>query len=229
MLPRMRSRRIFRWLPILRFSAALAVAAPVLPACSDSGDGKEAPTATDGASSMEPPAGETRRQSAVQLKLDDGDELLTGGAQLQVRELNPVVNLVVTTTFEFNHDDLLEFKLAFEGVENTVGSHSSEFTSASNSAASAVAYLERISYLSQSGTLDVTLTGDGAIHGRFDAELAPDAAGSSDPAGVPASAKNFNVTGTFDGTWSLVCRSPVIGLPGDHSVADSPYCRSLAF
>ena len=227
----MRSRRIFRWLPSSLCSAvssaAVAASAVVLLAgCSDSK--QESPAATAGASSM-PPSGVSRSESAVQLTLDGVHEVLNGGAQLEVRELRPVVNLVVTTVFESKPNDLLEVNLAFEGVENTVGTHTSQFGGESNSPAFAVAYLEQISYLSQSGNLEVTLTGDGAISGRFDAELAVDAAGSSDPAGVPASAKNFSISGSFAGTWSLLCRSPVLALPGDHSVADSPYCNNLEF
>jgi hypothetical protein len=214
----MRSRRIFRWL--------LPAALVLLVGCGDSG--QEAPAPAEAAASMPLPSVD-RSASAVQLTLDGVHEVLTGGARLEVRELNPVVHLVVTTVFASNHDDLLELDLTFEGVENAVGSHSSELGGQSNSPAFAVAYLERISYLSQSGSLDVTLTGDGAIHGRFDAELAVDAEGSSDPTGIPASAVNFNLSGAFEGTWSLLCRSPVLALPGDHSVADSPYCNQLEF
>jgi len=230
-MPRMRSRRIFRWLPKLRWSVLVASAlAPealvLLAGCGDSGgEAPAAPAAPAGAASMQP----SNSESAVQLTFDGVHEVLSGGAQLEVRELNPVVNLVVTTVFESNHDDLFTLELAFEGVENAVGSHSSEFSGESNSAALAVAYLEQISYASQSGSLDVTLTGDGSINGRFAVDLAVDVAGSSDPAGVPASAMPFSVSGTFAGTWSLLCRSPVIGLPGDHSVADSPYCNNLEF
>jgi hypothetical protein len=221
----MRSPRIFRWLSTLRFSALVPLAALPLPGCADSK--REPPAATGGSTSM--PPGVDRHDSVVELRLDGTPEVLSGGARLEVRELYPVVNLVVTTVFESNHDDLLQIQLAFDGVENAVGAHRSEFGGLSNSAAVAVAYLERISYSSQSGSLDVTLTGDGAIQGRFDAELAVDVQGSSDPDGIPASAKNFSIAGTFEGTWSLFCRSPVVGLPGDHSVTDSPYCNNLEF
>jgi hypothetical protein len=238
----MRSRRIFRCLPWSPFSVAVrweavllkavllkavtASAVVLLAGCSDSK--RESPAASAGASSL-PPSGVSRSESAVQLTLDDVHEVLSGGAQLEVRELRPVVNLVVTTVFESKQDDLLEVHLAFEGVENAVGTHRSELGGQANSPAFAVAYLELISYVSQSGNLEVTLSGDGAISGQFAADLVVDEAGSSDPAGVPASAKDFSISGSFAGTWSLLCRSPVIGLPGDHNVADSPYCNNHQF
>jgi len=223
----MRTRRNFRW-PSISVSvlAVLVPSAVLLAACKDSG--QEPPAAAAGAAGMQVSGG-YRKESAVQLTLDGVHEVLRGGAQLEVRELNPVVNLAVTTVFASNNNDLLELKLAFEGVDQVVGAHRSEFGGLSNSAARAVVYRDKISYSSQSGSLDVTLTGDGGIRGRFDAELAVDVEGSADPASVPASTKNLSVSGTFEGTWSLVCRSPVLNLPGDHSVADSPYCNQLEF
>jgi len=164
----------------------------------------------------------------VELTLDGVHELLSGGAQLQVRELNPVVNLAITTVFNSNNDDLLQFTLALDGVQNAMGSHHSEFVEDANSTATAVAYLERVSYSSVSGTLDVTLKNDHTIAGLFDAVLAEDPTPGTDPALVTRHA-DFEISGSFAGTWALVCRSPVIGLPGDHSVADSPYCKQLAF
>src|SRR5437868_855154 len=113
----MHSRRIFRWLPSSSFSIAVlleALAASALVLLAGCGDSKhESPAASAGATSM-PPSGVSRSESAVQLTLDGVHEVLSGGAQLDVRELRPVVNLVVTTLFESNHNDLLEVHLAFE-------------------------------------------------------------------------------------------------------------------
>ena len=140
-----------------------------------------------------------------------------------------MVNLAVTTVFDSNHDDLVELHLALDGVKNAMGFHRAEFASAANNPALAVAYLERVSYSSQSGTLEVTLKNDRTIEGRFAAMLSQDATPGGDPALAPPPVDDFGISGTFSGTWSVVCRSPVIGLPGDHSVADSPYCNNLAF
>jgi hypothetical protein len=225
----MRSGEFFGWLS--------ALAALFLGAGCGSGD-KPAngdPSGAGGSVSGGPGAAAGDRaaanESTVELTLDGPreDQLLRGGARLEVRELNPVVNLAVTTVFDVNHDDLVELHLALDGVENAMGFHRAEFGSAANNPALAVAYLELVSYSSQSGTLEVTLKNDRSIEGRFDAVLSQDAPLGSDPALVPPPIDDFEISGTFSGTWSLLCRSPVIGLPGDHSVADSPYCNNLTF
>jgi hypothetical protein len=144
-----------------------------------------------------------------------------------VRELEPVVNVVVTTVFASNPDDLVRLQLDVVGVDNAMGTHSQQFTSDSDSAALAIAYIRRVSYASQSGSLDVTLNGNGDIEGRFDAELAPDLAGSSSSNAIAA--QPFSISGRFEGRWMLACTSPVLGLPGDHTVSDSAYCNGLQF
>ena len=220
-----------RVLPAL-FLAAVSLPAVSLAALSlgtGCGSGHES-SATDGsgAGGSTAAGGETA-PSVVQLTLDGVHELLNGAARLEVRELNPVVNLAVTTVFSSNSSDLLQFTLALDGVENAMGFHRSEFGGTSNSAAIAVAYLEQVSYSSKSGTLEVTLKNDGTIDGQFDAVLSQDPTPGVDPALAPPPTPDFEISGNFAGTWSLVCRSPVIGLPGDHSVSDSPYCNNLKF
>jgi hypothetical protein len=192
------------------------------------GSGDESASDDSGAGGSAAAVGD-EAASSVELTLDGVHELLNGAARLEVRELNPVVNLAVTTVFSSNSSDLLQLTLALDGVENAMGFHHSEFGGQSNSAAIAVAYLEQVSYSSKSGTLEVTLKSDGTIDGQFDAMLSQDPTPGTDPALAPPPTPDFEISGSFAGTWSLVCRSPVIGLPGDHSVADSPYCNNLTF
>jgi hypothetical protein len=170
---------------------------------------------SSGASDAEP------RDGAILLTLEGEAAQLEGGARIEVREENPVVNLVVTAVYADNHDDLLQLQLAIDGVDQVAGHHTYDLAGAS-SRAYAVAYLDRVSYFSETGTLDLTVQGDGALSGSFSASLAPDAADAADAAPL-------ELSGSFTGSWSLLCRSPVAILPGDHSVSDSAYCNNLRF
>lgn len=153
------------------------------------------------------------------------DAPLSGRAELQVREQNPVVNLVLSATFEENTSNLVQFRLSFLGVENTAGLHHIEIGPPTYSAAYMQAYLELQSYSSRSGVLDVTLTGEGRISGSLQAELFKD----SEPGELDESGERIDLSATFDGAWNLLCTSPVPALPGDHNMPDSAYCRALTF
>jgi hypothetical protein len=200
--------------------AALLAGALSLSAC---GSDSSAPLPADPgaeAPELEPAGSEASdRGDHVQLSLAGEAAPLEGNARLDVREQNPLVNLTVTAIYASNHDDLVQLQLALDGVANAMGTHTAELGGIS-ARAYAVAYLNRVSYTSELGRLEVTLSSDGAIAGSFDASLSKD----RDPAGA-----QLRLSGSFQGTWSVLCRSPVIGLPGDHSVTDSPYCNSLEF
>jgi hypothetical protein len=179
-----------------------------------------------------PPEGEqpsaaqsTEETSGLRLTLAGETGLLSGGAQLQVREQNPIVNLVVTAVEEDNSSNLVSLQLALMGVENAMGTHRTEIGPPGNSAAFVNAYMELQSYSSRTGTLEVTLAHDGRISGNLEVELFKD----SEPGRLDESGEQLSLSGNFVGWWSLVCRSPVPGLPGDHSVSDSAYCNGLTF
>lgn len=183
---------------------------------------------------MEAPTERTDDPNALRLSLTGegaplGEGLsgaqLSGGARLEVREQNPVVNLAVTAQFQENTSNLVQFQLSVLGVENAMGPHHIEIGPPAYSAAYMQAYLELQSYSSRSGMLDVTLAGDGSISGNFEAELFKD----SEPGRLDESGERITLSATFDGYWSLICRSPVPALPGDHSVTDSAYCNGLTF
>ncbi len=219
---------------LLRFSVRWLATALLVAACGSSDEtaspaDPDAEDSANGAGGSQNGADTDSTQGGdgvVQVALEGEPAPLDGGARLEVRELNPVVNLVVTAVYSSNHDNLVQLQLALDGVQNAVGSHHSELGAVS-ARAFAVAYLDRVSYTSRSGNLDVTLDGNGALSGSFVASLAEDPAPGAQPA-VP-SEPTLELSGSFEGSWSLLCRSPVIGLPGDHSVMDSAYCKRLAF
>lgn len=216
----------------MRFLALLGCLLPLaLAGCGDSDH--EAASSPSGGDSADDAAadpagmnvGEDSLADDVLLTLDDKHEILGGAARLEVRELDPLVRLTVTTVYPNNHDNLILIQLGVQGVEHVMGQHTESFTSTEDGVALAVAYLDQISYSSQSGSLDVTLTNDGKLEGRFSAQLSPDAVVGTDP----AAADPIDIAGHFAGKWSVLCRSPVLNLPGDHSTADSAYCRNLKF
>jgi hypothetical protein len=214
----------------MRFSALLGCLLPLaLAGCGDS-DHKSADAPTGDSPAGDSPAGDgagemTSDNNAladdVLLTLDGKHEILGGGARLTVKELTPLVLLTVTTVYPNNHDDLILLQLGVDGVEHAMGQHTQGLMGTKDALAVAQAYIGQVSYTSQSGTLDVTLGNDGKIEGHFDARLTPDAEGSSD--------EPLDMSGYFSGKWSLICSSPVLNLPGDHSTPDSAYCRNLTF
>jgi hypothetical protein len=202
------------WLSLLGFVliACGSEAPEEQPEAPAGGDQPAAAASTDGA-------------SGVRLTLAGEGGQLSGGAQLQVREQNPIVNLLVTAVEEQNSSNLVRFQLALMGVENAMGTHRTEIGPPGNSAAFVNAYMDLQSYSSRTGTLEVTLANDGRISGNLQVELFKD----SEPGRLDESGEPLSLSGNFAGSWSLVCRSPVPALPGDHSVSDSAYCNGLTF
>lgn len=221
----------------MRFLALLGCLLPLaLAGCGDS-DKKSANAETGDTAAGDTPAGDSASEMSsngnaladeVLLTLEGDREVLGGGARLEVKEERQVVLLTVTTVYPNNHDDLILLQLELDGVENAMGQHTENLTSAMGAAAVAQAYIGRVSYTSQSGTIDVRLSNDGKLEGHFDAQLTPDVPeGSTDAATLAA--KPLDLSGYFSGKWSLICSSPVQILPGDHSTPDSAYCKNLKF
>jgi hypothetical protein len=220
----------------MRFLALLGCLLPL--ALAGCGDSDHKPPAAEAGDSSDTSNGDVADMTSdgnmladdVLLTLDDEHQVLGGGARLDVKELRPLVLLTVTTVYPKNHDDLILLQLGMNGVEHAMGQHTAALTSlvpdanadvAENAVASAQAYIGQVSYISQSGTLDVTLSNDGKIEGRFAAQLTPEGEGSS--------AAPLDMSGYFSGKWSRLCSSPVLNLPGDHSTPNSAYCRNLPF
>ena len=195
-----------------------------LAGCGDS-DHKSANDEAGDTPAGDTPAGDTASDGNaladdVLLTLEGKHEVLGGGARLNVEEAQPLVLLTITTVYPNNHDDLILLQLGLDGVEHAMGQHTENLTGGRDAVAVAQAYIAQVSYTSQSGTLDVTLSSDGKLDGHFDAQLTPDDSSTAQP---------LDISGYFAGKWSLICSSPVPSLPGDHSTPNSAYCKNLTF
>jgi hypothetical protein len=204
------------------FSSSVCV---VLAGCGGAEPAEQEPGSEATEATAAPPSARADSPAALQLALAGESSLLNGGARLEVQEESPIANLVITAVYEPNHDHLVQLQLVLVGVENAMGFHRTQIGPPGTSAACAAAYLDKQSYSSRGGTLEVTLTADGSITGLLEAELFKD----SSPGGLDELGEALHLSGTFEGSWSLLCRSRVVGLPGEHLIADSPYCNSLQF
>jgi hypothetical protein len=147
----------------------------------------------------------------------------------------PTVKFMLTATYPGDPDDLLLLQLALPGVESVAGPHTFELGRPYVAPAFAIVALDAESYSSRDGTFELTLGTDGALEGRFEAGFSKDATDADDPMALPdrdvglSSSEALRMSGSFEGSWSLLCKSPVPALPGDHSVSDSEYCNNLEF
>ena len=222
-------------------TAASALAGCCLMACGDDAS-RPAPTGAEPSSPTEqtPAADElpstlSDADAAFRLSIKGWAEELTGAkAQLNVTEGTHAVRLEITGT---GLADVLLLDVNFDGVEGTMGLHQVELglppvksgVPADAGVDSAVASLGGQPYHSQSGHVEVTLSPDGSIQGRFDVALA------LDPEVGPSGQIVFELTdevralsGTFAGHWDLYCQSH---LPG-HSDAfrkGGDFCDGIAF
>jgi len=215
----------------MRFLALLGCLLPLaLAGCGDSDHKSANPesgdTEGDTGNDAEMTSNENALADDVLLTLEGKHEVLGGGARLDVQEARPLVRLTVTTVYPNNHNDLILLQLGLDGVENAMGQHTENLTSTKDAVAVAQAYIGQVSYTSQSGTIDVTLSKDGTLEGHFDAQLTSDPDPNTD---APGTAPPIEMSGYFSGKWSLICSSPVPNLPGDHSTPNSAYCRNLTF
>jgi len=166
------------------------------------------------------------------ITLEGSGQVLAAQARVEVVELEPDVKFTLTATYPGNPNDLLLLQLSLPGVESVAGPHTFEFGRPYLSPAFAIVALDGESYSSRNGTFELTLEADGDLDGRFEASFSRDADHT-----MPLSARDVSLTpgeaiamaGSFEGSWSLLCRSPVPSLPGDHSVSDSAYCNNLEF
>jgi len=211
------------------FSLALVLAAV---ACG--GDDPSRAEAEPGAVTSEetPAAGVSQEGSLFGVALEGSSQALVAQARVEVVELDPTVKFTLTATYPGNPNDLLLLQLSLPGVESVAGPHTVEFGRPYVAPAFAIVALGGESYSSRNGTFELTLEADGDLDGRFEASFSKDA----DHA-MPLSARDvslnpgeaISMAGSFEGSWSLLCKSPVPSLPGDHSVSDSAYCNNLEF
>jgi len=167
--------------------------------------------------------------------LEGGNQVLLGQARVEVVELVPTVKFTLTAVYPGNPNDLLLLQLALPGVESVAGPHLFDLGRPYVAPAFAIVAVDGEAYSSRDGTFELTLEADGALNGRFDAGFSKDVADADQPMGLAdrelalSSTEAMRLSGSFEGSWSLLCKSPVPALPGDHSVSDSAYCKNLEF
>lgn len=170
------------------------------------------------------PEGELPPGSQLQLRIDGREEPLGAQAQVAVQEGTQGVHVRITGSDD--GDNMLMIDLLFDGLENTMGPHVDEpFSLPRQGAHVANASLDGQYFYSQGGEIDVSLSADGAIEGRFDVALAPD---HLEQAPVFEATDDATVvTGAFRGRWILSCHSRLAGhntlIPGGE------FCENLEF
>jgi hypothetical protein len=215
------------------FSLALVLAAA---ACGgDDPSRSEAEAGSDPSSATGAPEPGLRAEGSLfGITLDGTGQAMVGQARVEVVELEPTVKFTLTATYPGNPNDLLLLQLSLPGVDSVAGPHSFDLGRPYIASAFGIVALAGESYSSRSGAFDLTLGADGDMDGRFEASFSKDV-----PDDHPISLQDrdlslstseaLRMSGSFEGSWSLLCKSPVPVLPGDHSVSDSPYCNSLEF
>lgn len=161
----------------------------------------------------------------LQLRID-GREPMNAQARVAVQEGSRAVHLQITGGDD--DSNLLMMDLLFDGVANTMGEHALAFGLPRQGDHVANASLDGDWYYSQGGDIDVKLTSDGTIEGRFDLALAPDRLESPGEAPVfVVTDEATEVRGAFSGDWILSCQSHLAG--HDSLILGGEFCDNLQF
>ncbi|HKO90129.1 MAG TPA: hypothetical protein VJU61_03190 [Polyangiaceae bacterium] len=192
----------------------------------------DAEAASDAPSTMQQP--DVRGEGNLfGVTLESSNQLLAGLARVEVVELDPTVKFKLTATYPGNANDLLLLQVALPGVESVAGPHTFDFGRPYVAPAFAIVSLDGTSYSSREGTFELTLDADGGLDGSFEVSFSEDLSLEDHPLADRSESLNpaeaMRLSGSFEGSWSLLCKSPVPALPGDHSVTDSEYCKTLEF
>jgi hypothetical protein len=164
--------------------------------------------------------------SAFQFRIDGREGPMAAQARVTVQEGVPTVHLAITGGDD--GDTMLVMDLSFDGIENTMGPHLVEFALPRQGDNVANASFDGAWYYSQGGEIDVRLSADGAIEGRFNVSLAPDDLEAAGEPPVFESTENATtVSGDFSGRWTLSCQSRLAG----HStlISGGEFCEELEF
>jgi hypothetical protein len=153
------------------------------------------------------------------------DQPMQGQARFKVLEGTPEIKLTIVGGDV--DDNLLQINAPFVGVDQVRGPHSMQFGLPDAGVAYAVASLDGQAYYSQSGALELSLSAEGTVEGTFDISFVEDDLSGATSIAYAPNAVTTGVSGTFSGTFVVVCASPVIGFPDGHTVADTPYCQNL--
>lgn len=150
---------------------------------------------------------------------------MTARAELKVTEGERVH---VEITGRTSGTDIVMIDLSFDTLEGALGPHQVEFSLPDDGAHVANGSLDGTWVYSQGGTIDVSVSADGAIEGAFDIALARGTLGDpGEPVVFEPSAVAMPLGGSFSGAWVLNCHSRLAG----HStlVVGGDYCDSLEF
>jgi hypothetical protein len=172
------------------------------------------------------PVGELQPGSQLRFRIDGREGPMGAQAQVAVQEGTEGVHLRITGGD--NGDNLLMMDLSFNDLENTMGPHMVQFALPDEGPHVANASLDGEWFYSQGGAIDVTLSADGAIEGRFNVALAVDHLENMGEAPVfEVTDDATSVTGAFSGRWILSCFSRLAG--HNTLISGGDYCENLEF
>jgi hypothetical protein len=164
--------------------------------------------------------------ATLELAIDGEVESAFALARLQVREGRREVHLFITGGGAAD-EDWVYFDVAFDGIAGSMGSHVVPLGTPGEGAQVANASLDGQTFYSRSGEINLSLSTDGSIEGRFDVLLAPDAADGGEPPVAPEAPEGPRLGGGFRGHWVLACESH---LPGHGTfTSGGKYCDELEF
>lgn len=172
------------------------------------------------------PEGEVQPGSPLEFRIDGREGPMGAQAQVAVQEGTEGVHVRITGAD--NGSNMLMIDLLFEDLGNTMGPHRVAFALPDEGDHVANASFDGEWFYSQGGEIDVSLSPDGAIEGRFEVALAPDHLEVMGGAPVfEATDDATSVTGAFRGRWILSCYSRLAGhntlIPG------GDFCENLEF
>lgn len=164
--------------------------------------------------------------SLLQFRIDGREGPMGAQAQVAIQEGVPGVHVRITGGDEGSN--MLMIDLSFDGLDDTMGPHQEEFALPDEGAHVANASLDGEWFYSQGGEIEVSLSPDGAIEGRFDVALAPDhLEGMGEAPVFEATDDAKRVTGAFRGRWILSCQSRLAG--HDTFIPGGDFCENLEF
>jgi hypothetical protein len=210
------------WAPLLGSSWGLLVAV-LAAACSSDPADSESP---EPGGEMEP--GSETSGAAVQFAIDGRSEPLGAQARLDVQQGSEFVHLGITGAD--SGSDVVVFDIYFAGVDSTMGEHMLPLglPVAVGEGNYANVSLDGETYYSQGGQVELSLVADGSIDGRFEVNLAHDQTVEGSPLLPPAPSDDaMMLTGSFEGSWILICQSR---FPGHETLMQGgAFCDDLEF
>ncbi|HWO13177.1 MAG TPA: hypothetical protein VNN80_26935 [Polyangiaceae bacterium] len=136
--------------------------------------------------------------------------VMNARAELRVNEGEREVQLTITGRTPGT--DVIVIALTFDGLENTFGRHSVQFSLPEGGPHDVNGSLGGEWYYSQSGQAEIDLTAAGRLDGHFEIALAhADESQSTEPFEFRPSAESAPLVGSFSVPWVLSCHSRLAG------------------